>query len=294
MDLSQILHLFYQYLKIEKGYSLNTISSYKTDLEQFVKWNNLKNVKELDVSILNRYFLELKKREYQKSSMNRKLAAISVFLKYLLRERYMSENISVHIQFPRYHKKLPRIISKGNLDMLFKSDGIAGYADPKMYIRDKTMLAVMYYSGLRVSELTNLGHDVVNMNEKYIRIRGKGDKERIVPISNYLFDIFNMYIEQWKDVERRTFFSSKSGKILTRQCIWGILKKWLAYYEISENISPHKLRHSFATHLMENSVDLRFIQEMLGHSSISTTEIYTSVSTNRLHDVFKKSHPRAN
>jgi len=293
MDLSQIQKYFNQYLKIEKGYARNTLSSYKTDIEQFLKWSKINNLQDVNINSLNKYFLELKKREYQKSSMNRKLAAVSVFLKYLLREGYIKENISVHIQFPRYQKRLPKIINKNHLDTLFKSDGLGSYSDPLMYIRDKSILAVLYYAGLRVSELTNMKIQSVNMNEKYIRIRGKGNKERLVPISPSLFSLFTIYIDQWQAITREHFFTSKQGKSITRQCVWGILKKWLKYYEINENISPHKLRHSFATQLLENNVDLRFIQELLGHSSISTTEIYTAVSTSRLHDVFNKAHPRA-
>ncbi len=287
-----ILHNFTQYLQVEKGYSLNTVASYRSDLMQFVQSMKISSVIQLDVNVINKYLLMLKKREYQKTSMNRKLAALSTFFKYLLREKIIYENIAVHIEFPKYKKRLPKLVSKSSIKSLLKESDVV--APLKLNdIRNRTMLALMYYCGLRVTEVVSLQIKDVNMFEKYIRVMGKGRKERFVPFNSDMAEIFKLYLKLWGEAVRSNFFAKSNGGALTRQRVWEILKESRQEKNIVEKMSPHTLRHTFATCLLENNVDLRYIQEMLGHCNIATTEIYTAVSTKRLHNVFKKAHPRA-
>ena len=288
-----ILKSFCRYLSIEKGYSSNTLNSYRSDLDQFFKYTKTNSLQELDINSINQYLLILKKREFQKSSMNRKLAALSSFIKYLLREKLISENISVHIEFPKFRKRLPKTLSKQSIQSLLKAKEAPKLETDFLHVRDKAMLGLLYFCGLRVSEVIELDILSVNLHEGYIKVRGKGNKERMVPLNPEIIHLLENYQKLWSDIRKQYYFSKKNGKPLTRQRIWEILKKWGVQHAVKEKLSPHRLRHTFATNLLDNNVDLRYIQEMLGHSNISTTEIYTAVSTKRLHEVYDKAHPRA-
>ncbi|MDD5455994.1 MAG: tyrosine recombinase [Candidatus Margulisbacteria bacterium] len=288
-----VLNSFCRYLIIEKGYSTNTSNSYRSDLEQFFKYTKTTSLKELGISSINQYLLTLKKREFQKSSMNRKLAALSSFIKYLLREKLITENIAVHIEFPKFRKRLPKTLSKQSITSLLKEKEALETEADTLHVRDKAMLGLLYFCGLRVSEVIELDIRAVNLPEGYIRVRGKGNKERMVPLNQEIIGLLENYQKLWPDLDKKYYFSKKNGKPLTRQRVWEILKKWGVQHAVKEKLSPHRLRHTFATNLLENNVDLRYIQEMLGHSNISTTEIYTAVSTKRLHEIYDKAHPRA-
>ena len=287
----EVLANYTTFLEFQKGYSPNTVENYLRDVNQFLEWGRVEDVRGITLQAVNDHLLRLKKRDYQKSSMNRKLASLSSFLRFLLKQKLIQENIAVHIDFPQFKKRLPKVVSKANLHRLFDEHVAPPDQDPLRYERDKTMLSMLFFCGLRVSEVVSLGLKAVNLSERYLRVKGKGDKERVIPLSESIYVILCAYVESWRGVLRQTFFSKTNGAPLTRQRVWDILKTWQKVYGLSEKISPHHLRHSFATQLLENNVDLRYIQDMLGHSSIATTQIYTAVSTKHLHEVFKKAHP---
>lgn len=289
----KVLSDYSTFLEFQKGYSRHTIENYLRDIRQLLEWGRVQDVCSITLQTVNDHLLRLKKRDYQKSSMNRKLASLSSFLKYLCKQKLITDNIAVHIDFPPFQKRLPKVVSKENLNRLFGDHPLPDHQDPLRYERDKTMLSMLFFCGLRVSEVVSLELKAINFSERYLRVKGKGSKERIIPLSDSIYNSLCRYDELWRAVPRQTFFSKTNGKALTRQRVWDILKTWQKVYGLSEKISPHHLRHSFATQLLENNVDLRYIQDMLGHSSIATTQIYTAVSTRRLHEVFRKAHPGA-
>jgi integrase/recombinase XerD len=288
----EALSLFKSYLNIEKGYSENTVLSYSQDIRQLFGWVKLTSTSQISVEVIHNYLLALKKREYSKRSLNRKLASLSSFFKYLQREQIINENFAVHIEYPKLGQRLPKVLSKKNIETIIHSDMSKNYSDDLFQVRDKAMLMLLYYAGLRVSEVISIPLRNVNLNEGVVRVRGKGDKERLIPLVKDVIPTLRAYCEAWMPISRKTFFSKKNGEMLTRQRVWSILKVWVKSFGITDRITPHMLRHTFATQLLENNVDLRYIQEMLGHSNISTTEIYTVVSKSRLHTIFDECHPR--
>ncbi len=293
MKIEKIIEEFLLYLKYEKGYSHNTVSAYKIDLLQLVNWSELKTIEEFSLEKINLYLLQMKKRGFENKTIIRKLSSLSSFLNYLLKKGIMKENLKVFLDFPRQSRRLPKVISKETMKKLSGQRMKKFYSDELIFFRDRTIMSMMYGCGLRVSEVTELALKDVNLAKKIIRIFGKGEKERIIPVADSVFDKLEEFVSKWNGVQRKHLFSKKNGKSLTRQRAWGIIKDWKEKLEIKERITPHMLRHTFATVLLENGIDLRYIQEMLGHSNIATTEIYTAVNTGRLHDVYKKAHPRA-
>ncbi len=293
MKIEQSVEDFLLYLKYEKGYSQNTYSSYNIDLNQFIKWGKAIDTESLSLETINDFMLQMKRRGFSNKTLIRKISAVSSFISYLLKKDIIKENLKIFLDFPRQSKRLPKIVSK---DVVKKISGLAmkkHYKDIQIFLRDRAVMSLMYGCGLRVSEVVSLQMKSVDVNAKTIRVFGKGSKERVVPIAAKVLPKIEDFLVEWKFIARDFVISKKNGKGLTRQRVWEIISDWRDKLEIKEKITPHMLRHTFATLLLENDIDLRYIQELLGHSNISTTEIYTAVSTNRLHDVYKKAHPRA-
>jgi integrase/recombinase XerD len=278
---------FDQFLDYERGYSKNTRLSYISDLRQFGVWTRTTEVGQINLDSVNRYFIVLKKRAYQKTSVNRKLAALSTFIHFALREGWLTEDVSVHIEYPKYQKRLPKVVSSKGVHQIFEE------TDQQNRFRDQAMLGMLYFAGMRVSEVVNVERSAINLQEDWIRVKGKGGKERLVPIVLPLKLLLVEYEKHRPRPEVDVYFQKSTGQALSRQQVWGILKLTQKRLGLDEAMSPHKLRHTFATKLLDQNVDLRYIQELLGHSNIATTEIYTAVSTKRLHDIYDKSHPRA-
>ncbi len=293
MKIEQAVEDFLLYLKYEKGYSNNTFSSYNIDLAQLIKWSKVKDTDSFTLSHINEYLLQMKRRGFEKKTLTRKLSSLSSFINYLLKKGIIKENLKVFLDFPRQNRRLPKTVSKETIKKMRGQKMKKFYVDEMVYLRDRAMMALMYGCGLRVSEVANLSVKDVDLTRRTLRIFGKGEKERVVPIAEVICEKTNEFAIAWKEIVRTGFFTKKNGSSLTRQRIWEIIKDWKRHLDIQEKISPHMLRHTFATLLLENDIDLRFIQEMLGHSNISTTEIYTAVNTGRLHDVYRKAHPRS-
>lgn len=270
-----------------------TVNSYSEDIYKYLEYMESKNISNaLDISYNNllNYLKYLDDNKYEVSSVARKIVSIKAFHKYLS-ENYKVIDISTKINTPKFYRKLPNILTIEEVDNLLDIK-----LDTPFDYRNKAMLELMYSSGLRVSELINLELSDIDLNNNYVRCFGKGSKERIVPIGEYSSKYLSIYINEYRDSMKKGYYTEKiflnnHGKEMTRQGFFKIIKKIAKDKDINKNITPHMLRHSFATHLLNNGADLRTIQEMLGHSSISTTQIYTNVTNDILkenYDLYKR------
>ncbi len=285
---------YLNHLTIERGLANNTVEAYNLDLEQFVSYISIKRFSLFQISGANiiEYMAFMGAQGQKAPTLARKLAAISGFYDYLVMEGYIKDNPCRHLDKPKTEWKLPHVLTLNEVDQLLKAPDLS---KPLGY-RDLAMLEVLYGTGLRVSELVqlNLG-DIDPLG--FVRCVGKGNKERIVPIGSMALNAVDVYKSKCrsqlvKNVNERGLFLNARGGRLTRQGIWKILKGYGDQCNLNI-VSPHILRHSFATHLLTNGADLRSVQEMLGHADIATTQIYTHLTKEHLRSVYRKTHPRA-
>lgn len=289
--MQQWIEDFLSYLGSEKGLAQNTLISYRRDVGLFVELlkqraiSSLDAVREEDVIL---FLSVLKDRKYATSSICRAMVAVKMLFRFLKREKAIAKDVTLHLDSPRMWQLIPEVLTISEVDLLLKApdDSTADGA------RDSAILKVIYASGLRVSEVCGLNlHDV---DDQIVRVRGKGGKERVVPIAKLAVEAIDHYLGRYRtqtDKETALFVSSK-GKRIDRTMVWKKVKAYARAAGIAKEISPHTLRHSFATHLLENGADLRVIQEMLGHSSIATTDRYTHISQRHLTEAFEAFHPR--
>ena len=292
------LQEFKYYLDGEKNYSKNTTISYERDTKAYIEFlENVRNIKNpIDITIedIRSYINSLKRHNLKSSSQARKLTAVKSFHKFLFLEKYVDNNIANFISYPKVEKKLPVVLSVLEMDMLLDSLKLETDED----IRNTTMIHLTYSSGLRVSELCGLQMGDLHLSLGIIKVKGKGNKERIVPIGEEVIDLLNLYLKNVRPKIRKSstknhVFLSKNGEPFPRNMFNIILKKKVILSGITKKVTPHTLRHSFATHLLESGLDLRMIQELLGHEDISTTEIYTNITNQKLKEVYLNAHPRA-
>lgn len=292
------MQLFLEYLTVELGLSANTRQAYERDLRLFCKTLGFKNSDALvNVSReqITGYMTQLKEKGLAAATIARKLAAIKAFYRFMTAEGYMDANPAEVVEAGTKGIKLPRVLSEDEVVRLLNQPDITTAEG----FRDRTMLEVLYATGMRVSELINLTLERVDLNMKYIIAFGKGSKERIVPLGSVAAEFLQQYLEKVRPKltheERNTniVFLAFGGHELTRQRFWQIIRAYGRKANINKALTPHILRHSFATHLLDNGADLRSVQELLGHSDISTTQIYTHLTNKRLHDIYAKAHPRA-
>ncbi|MFA5879413.1 MAG: site-specific tyrosine recombinase/integron integrase [Candidatus Margulisiibacteriota bacterium] len=284
---------FLDYLRIEKGLSLNTINSYCFDLTQFFTMFSKDQFSEKDIII---FLTDLKKRNYSLASIHRKISVIKSYLVYLNVEENKGYFSPSFFLMPKREKKLPKAVSVNDLDILRNAPRIK---KDYFFLRDRAIFELFYACGLRVSELTSVLVNQFCERTEIIRILGKGEKERIIPINNFAKKAILDYCREERTcvlakAKKSTnyLFINAQGQGLTRQGIFYIIKKYIKREGLAKTISPHSLRHSFATHLLEGGADLRIVQELLGHSDISTTQIYTSLSKKRIKEIYNKAHPR--
>lgn len=292
------MQLFLEYLTVELGLSANTRQAYERDLRLFCKTLGFKNSDALvNVSReqITGYMTQLKEKGLAAATIARKLAAIKAFYRFMTAEGYMDANPAEVVEAGTKGIKLPRVLSEDEVVRLLNQPDITTAEG----FRDRTMLEVLYATGMRVSELINLTLERVDLNMKYIIAFGKGSKERIVPLGSVAAEFLQQYLEKVRPKltheERNTniVFLAFGGHELTRQRFWQIIRTYGRKANINKALTPHILRHSFATHLLDNGADLRSVQELLGHSDISTTQIYTHLTNKRLRDIYAKAHPRA-
>lgn len=284
---------FLSYLNYEKGFSQNTLFSYKRDLKQFLVFIKGK-AEEVSRAHISRFVAFLSQKKYASSSIARKLSALKSFYHFLVREKYVKEDPTGQVILPKKIKLLPKALSLGDILKLLEN---IPQQEP-LDIRDQALFELLYASGMRASEAMALNLLDVDLKISFVRVLGKGSKERLVPLGEKAKKALENYIlksrpQILKNKENPALFLDQHGKRLSRQGLWWIVKKWVKILSLSSKISPHTLRHTFATHLLEGGADLRSVQEMLGHANISTTQIYTSVSRERLKKAYLSAHPRA-
>lgn len=288
---------FLNFIKVEKGLSLNTIESYQRDLFKYIDFTRKKFPKDdflkLGKSAILSYLVELHQQKLSSKSIARNLVSIRVFYKFLLASGYMEETPVADIDSPKLWRKLPDVLTLGDVEKLLSQPSLS---TPKG-IRDRAILELLYASGLRISELTFLKTEALFFDQGYLKAYGKGARERIVPFGESARTSMDRYQSEvrkkWDPLGAIPyFFLSQHKKKMTRQNVWTLMKKYTRLSGLSLKISPHTLRHTFATHLLERGADLRAVQMMLGHVDIATTQIYTHVNREHLYDVYKKFHPR--
>ncbi|MBR4014833.1 MAG: site-specific tyrosine recombinase XerD [Anaerotignum sp.] len=287
---------FTNYLQKEKKSSENTILSYGRDLRSFCRF--LQEIGVFDVKMVNRtnmmaYIYELQKQRKSGATISRNIASIRSFFHFLLRKGVVAENPAADLELPKVEKKMPEILPLEKVELLLEQPCGSGNKE----IRDKAMLELLYATGIRVTELISLRLEDVHLSLEYIRC-GNEQKSRMIPIGKQAKVSLGKYIEKVRKTmvhlpEEAILFVNCNGKPMTRQGFWKIIKAYAKKAGIEEGITPHILRHSFAAHLIENGADLRSVQEMLGHSDISTTQIYTKLTNQKLKNVYTKAHPRA-
>ncbi|MBQ9337138.1 MAG: site-specific tyrosine recombinase XerD [Lentisphaeria bacterium] len=297
--MERILQHFLGYVSLERGLAVNSADAYGSDLHDFILYlreKGIGNFMAVTRDTILDYLALCKERGMEAATLARRLVAIKVFFRYLSNERIIAQDITGIMDSPKLWRILPEFMSTQEVDALLNAFPVNS-KDPLTF-RNRCILELMYACGLRVSETADLQVGSLNFDEKVVRAYGKGSKERIVPIGRTAEELIRRYLETVRPVllknsAETALFLSNHGHKMDRIRIWGIVKLAADIAGIRKNIHPHTLRHSFASHLLENGADLRVIQEMLGHADISTTQIYTHVDQKRLLSVHKKFHPRA-
>lgn len=291
---------FLIYLEVERNFSEHTIRAYESDILSFILWLDNTTIEETNHAKLKEYLVFIQRFEYSKTTLSRKIAAIRTFYRYLYRERIIENNPAISVQAPKRSKSLPKFLSNKEIEQILNNIKIetpAGY-------RNRVILELLYATGMRISELSNLNFSNLNLGENEITVMGKGSKERIVLVSERAKDFLQKYIDNVRYMvfedgippeqsEDSPVFINKTGYRLQPQSVRMAINDIVKKIELPKKVTPHVFRHSFATKLLENGADLRVVQELLGHASISNTQIYTHISTERLKEVYDKSHPRA-
>jgi len=298
MKNSQLLDEFINYIDAEKGLSKNTKLAYHRDLSQYLAYleENRKIATRITHSDLMEFLL-IKRRYLSPSSLARVITSIKMFHRFLISDNYCKMDPTQNLDSPHLGMRLPKVLTFAEVEVLLNAP-----PDIPAGIRDRAMMELLYATGMRVSEIINLKLEDVNLKLGYLRCLGKRRKERIIPIGSEAIKFVNIYLKKVRSIHKalskpstrqpKSLFLNPSGRKLSRVGFWKIIKRYAILSGITKEITPHTLRHSFATHLLERGADLRSIQEMLGHENISTTQIYTHLTRERLKDLHKKFHPR--
>jgi integrase/recombinase XerD len=282
---------FFNYLYIEKGLSQNTVKSYKKDIDSFLSWSyeldnlNFINFQEAEI---NNYISFLFESKLKSSSVNRKISSLKALYLYLIKKNIINNSPVSEIVTPKQEKYLPISMSEDEVDKLLASPDLS----IEIEVRDKAMIEMLYATGMRISELLNLKIIDMDINRCVVKVLGKGSKERLIPFGESALEALNSYFSVRKNSTSKEVFLSNRGSKLSRVAFWKRIKIYLSRANLKESISPHTLRHAFATHLLNRGADLRSVQLLLGHSDLSTTQIYTHIAKQRLGEVLKKHHPR--
>lgn len=304
-DMYQIAKRYLLYLQLERRLEINTINSRWYDIEKyldFLKSNKIDKLKDVESDHINSFISTLKfykkytrKEKYTNSTINRYISSIKNFHYYLLDNNFVENDASNKIYRPKNKTKMPYVLNVTDIDLILSSIKLLKPID----FRDKCIISLMYSSGLRISEVVNIKLNDLNFTESFISVLGKGNKQRLIPVGDKAMKMTSVYVDEYryKFLKKMNsdgyLFLNNRGKSLSRVSIWKIIKKHSSSLPNSDMITPHVFRHSFATHLIEGGADLRAVQMMLGHSDITTTQIYTHLDKSYLKDIYKTHHPRA-
>lgn len=283
---------FINYLKVERNASEHTITNYKTDFEMFRAFLGDRDIETVDHLALRRFLAEMRSKNYSKRTVARHLASLRSLFRFLFREGLIKKNPITAISTPKLDKKLPVFLDTEKVKKLLECPS----GEDVFGMRDRALMETLYSTGIRVSELVGLDADDVDFISGIVKVFGKGSKERIVPIGEPALNAIRKYMQkrgEEKVRDKDAVFLNKSGRRLSDRSVRSVINKYIRTCSIVEKISPHSLRHSFATHLLDRGADLRSVQELLGHMNLSTTQIYTHVTMERLKSVYDKAHPRA-
>ena len=291
----QYIDSFLASLRLEKGLSTNTINAYANDCRSFLKWANSHgdiNILSLQESQVEKYIKSFQDQNLTSSSINRKISSLKHLYLFLHKKKLVQVNPIANFSGPKNIRSLPKSMSQLDVESLIQAPDCTNFIG----LRDRAMLELLYATGVRISELINLQYNNIDLNRSFIKVMGKGNKERVIPFGenalSSLFDYINYRRENNLSLNSRDFFISQQGNKITRQAFWHRIKSYLQQTGLPIDISPHTLRHAFATHLLNNGADLRSVQMLLGHSDLSTTQIYTHIAKQRLSEMVKKHHPR--
>ena len=290
----KFLSQFTQYLKNEKNLSPQTVKAYLSDIRDFGKYLSSmhKDVEEVDYSLARRYLRKLQEKGMTKSTLARRVASLRCFFHYLYSKGYLASFLLANLRSPKLDKRIPSFLEEDEVkSLLEKVEG-----EDFFRCRDKAILELLYATGMRIAEIVGLNVDDLDLSEEVVRVKGKGGKERMIPLGRYAIEALVKYLRKRKErvkAGERAVFLNRFGRRLSETAIRRKLKDYLALAGISKRVTPHTMRHSFATHLLNRGADLRVVQELLGHERLSTTQIYTHITPRRLKEVYQKSHPRA-
>lgn len=295
-DPSRHLQPFLQYQEAECGMSRNTTTAYRSDLRQFFDWYTVhgpKSLELIDLGVFTAYLKHLYERGLAASSVGRHLVAIKMFFRYLVLEGVIRESVADLLSSPKLWQHLPHVLSPEMVDWLLAAPA----PDDRFMLRDRALLALLYATGCRASEVADMKVRHVHLQDRFCRCIGKGNKERLVSLNPPTCRAIEAYMQQdrpayARSAETEELFVSKTGRPLTRIMVWNLVKKYAARIGASSHVSPHTLRHSFATHMLAGGAEIRALQELLGHANIATTQIYTQVEHSRLKAVHRQCHPR--
>ncbi len=284
----KIIEEFLGFLSVERNLSKNTVEAYRSDLKRFFEFLDKNKISERRISGRNfvEFMIFLKRKNLSASSIARNISSVRSFYRYLTAKNYVNPAILNMFESPKIERKIPKTVDTHNVNRLVS---IETSKSQKITIRNMAILGLLATTGLRISELANIRKEDVYLDEGWIKVLGKGNKERIIFFPQELTNLIRFSLVQ----KGKYLFCGRNGRPMTRQNIWKIVHKAAKMAGIPYNVKPHMLRHTFATRLLESGMDIRIIQELLGHKSISTTRIYTQVSKNQLHNIYKKFHPRA-
>ena len=293
--ITSLIEDFLEYLVVERACSNNTLVSYRNDLNQFDEHVNLTDVNQITSRHIDKYVKYLSHKGYLSTTKGRKLASVRSFVSYLHSEGFIENDPTELIPTPKRSQRLPKVLKLSDVKKLLQLPLHISSSPDAM--RDAAMLQIAYASGLRVSEIIGLDVEDIDFTVGSVRCLGKGSKERMVPVHRIALDSIDRYVRggrtTFKKQESKALFLNRRGTRLTRQGFWGIVKKYAKLIGLENSITPHTLRHSFATHLLEGGASIRHVQELLGHASISTTQIYTHLTVEFVRDQYDNAHPRA-
>jgi tyrosine recombinase XerC len=286
--MQRFIEKFVSYLDIEKNYSPNTILNYREDLQEFSQFIKEAPLEKVDYLTLRRFLAFLRTKNLKPRSLARKISCLRSFFRFLCREGYLKNNPTILLSTPKLDKRLPNFLTEDDMVKLVESPS----SNEVSGLRNRAILEALYSTGVRISELVGMDIEDIDFVASVVKVLGKGRKERLIPIGERALSAIQEYLNK-REKESKILFLNKNGTRLTGRGIRDVLEKYIKLTSLKTHVSPHTLRHSFATHLLNHGADLRSVQELLGHVNLSTTQVYTHLTTDRLKAVYNKAHPRA-